>query len=103
MHGAAWAMMDCDNIDFSRHAIQRMFERAVSPTEVRAAVATGEVVAVYPDDKPHPSVLILAFVHDKPLHVVVSQEARTSQCHVITVYVPDPSVWSSDFKARRRT
>jgi hypothetical protein len=52
--------MDCDAISFSRHAILRMFARAISPDEVRTALVTGEVIADSPEDTPYPSVLILA-------------------------------------------
>jgi len=44
--------MDCDAISFSRHAIERMFDRAISPEEVRMALVTGEVIADYPEDAP---------------------------------------------------
>jgi hypothetical protein len=33
------ADMDCEAISFSRHALQRMFERAISPEEVRTGVS----------------------------------------------------------------
>jgi hypothetical protein len=45
--------MDCEAISFSRQALQRMFERAISPDEVHAALADGEVIADYPDDTPY--------------------------------------------------
>ena len=54
--------MDCDAISFSRHALQRMFERAISPDEIRKALANGETVADYPEDTPYPSRLILGIV-----------------------------------------
>ena len=44
------ADMDCEALSFSRHALQRMFERAISPEEVRTALANGEVITYYPDD-----------------------------------------------------
>jgi len=95
--------MDCDAISFSRHAIQRMFERAISPDEVRMALVTGEVIASYPDDAPYPSVLILAFVAGRPLHVVASRDDSTRHCYVITAYVPDSALWGSDFRTRKPT
>jgi len=95
--------MDCEAISFSRHAIQRMFERAISPDDVRTALVTGEAIAEYPDDSPYPSVLILASVAGRPLHVVAARDDTTSHCYVITAYVPDPAQWGSDFRTRKPT
>jgi len=41
-----------------------MFERAISPEEVRLAVDSGDVIAEYPDDAPLPSYLV-SFVGGK--------------------------------------
>ena len=95
--------MDCDAISFSRHAIQRMFERAISPEEVRMALVAGEVIADYPEDVPYPSVLILGVVAGRPLHVVASRDDSTGHCYVITAYVADAAQWGSDFRTRKPT
>lgn len=78
-----------------------MFARSVQTAHVRAVIASGEIIARYPDDKPFPSYLILGFVLGQPLHVVVAVEATSATCYVITVYVPDPILWDDDFKRRR--
>jgi hypothetical protein len=95
--------MDCDAISFSRHAIQRMFERAISPDEVRVALVTGAVIADYPEDAPYPSMLILAMVAGRPLHVVAARDGNAKHCYVITAYVADPVLWESDFRTRKPT
>jgi len=95
--------MDCEAISFSRHALQRMFERAISPEEVRAALANGEVIADYPDDTPYHSMLILVFVGQRPLHVVVARDDSARRCYFITAYVADPTLWGSDFRTRKPT
>ena len=95
--------MDCSRIRYSRHAIERMFLRAVPPEVVRAVVVAGETVASYPDDRPFPSVLLLGFHDGLPVHVVAARDPETSVCHVITVYRPAPATWSDDFKTRRET
>jgi hypothetical protein len=78
-----------------------MFSRSVGVSEVAALIAEGEVIADYPDDTPHPSFLLLGFVEGGPVHVVVAKNKRTSDCYVVTVYVPDAAVWSDDFRTRR--
>jgi hypothetical protein len=93
--------MDCKAISFSRHALQRMFKRAISPTDVRAALETGEVIVEYPQDRPYPSRLILALVGERPLHVLAARDERTMHCYIITAYVPDPTLWECDFRTRK--
>lgn len=65
------------------------------------AIATGETIADYPDDKPYPSRLIVAFIKGRPVHVVVAKDPVTDICRVVTVYQPDPVLWNEDFRMRR--
>jgi hypothetical protein len=80
-----------------------MFERAVSPALVLSIISKGEVIASYPDDVPFPSVLLLGFDGQRPLHLVVARDPKSGLCFVVTVYLPDPDVWSEDFRTRRGT
>jgi hypothetical protein len=80
-----------------------MFERAVSPALVLSIISKGEVIASYPDDVPFPSVLLLGFDGQRPLHLVVARDPKSGLCFVVTVYLPDPDVWSEDFRTRRET
>lgn len=47
---------------FRGHAIQRMFERAVTVDDVVLVLREGETIESYPDDKPYPSRLVLGWV-----------------------------------------
>ncbi|MBI3757647.1 MAG: DUF4258 domain-containing protein [Deltaproteobacteria bacterium] len=94
--------MDCNGVQFSRHAIERMFQRALPPEVVESVIANSETVESYPDDTPYPSLLLLGFQDEQPVHVVVAREPASRLCHVITVYRPDPDVWNEDFKTRRK-
>lgn len=93
--------MECTTVRFSRHAIERMFQRSISPDEILECIRSGEVFANYPDDSPYPSVLLLGFKHSNPLHVPVGRHHEMGNCYVVTVYRPDPELWGSDFKTRR--
>lgn len=95
--------VDCEAISFSRHALQRMFERAISPDAVRMALMTGEVIADYPDDQPYRSMLVLAFIGGRPLHVVAARDDATGRSYIITAYIADPALWESDFRTRKPT
>lgn len=93
--------MECTEVLFSRHAMQRMYERGFDPHNIALAISAGEVIVSYPDDRPFPSVLLLGVVEATPIHVVVAKDGTTGDCYVVTVYVPDPLRWTEDFRIRR--
>ena len=93
--------MNCAAIHYSRHAFERMFERAIPSEVILEIVAKGEIIADYPEDRPYPSALILGFEQTRPIRIVVARNAATSECIVVTVYVPDPTLWDETFKQRR--
>jgi len=39
---------------------------------------------------------------ERPVHVVVAVDAAEGACYVVTAYVPDPGLWSADFRTRRK-
>jgi hypothetical protein len=49
----------CRTLLYSRHAFERMFQRAIPPEAIEQIIATGEQIAAYPDDTPFPSMLSL--------------------------------------------
>lgn len=93
--------MDCAEIIFSGHAVQRMFERGIARADIVEIIGNGEQIEDYPRDIPYPSALLLGFAGTTPIHAVVAREAATRRCVVVTVYVPNPARWSADFKVRR--
>ncbi len=62
--------MEYASIEFSAHAIQRMFERKIDADAIVRAIQEGEIIAEYKDDTPCPSVLLLDIHDGLPLHVV---------------------------------
>ncbi len=86
---------------FRVHAIQRMFERGISPKKVYQALENGETIEDYSSEMPEPSRLILGFQGKRPFHVVTSGNQETNEITIITVYIPDPNKWNKDFKSRR--
>lgn len=89
-------------IIYRAHAIERMAQRNVTTDEVREVVESGETIKTYPDDTPYPSRLVLGFPDGRPLHVVVADDDEDDQAIIITVYEPDPELWSDDFRERIR-
>jgi hypothetical protein len=82
-----------DQVEFSKHAVDRMILRHIAVSEVFDAVRNGAIIEDYPDDKYGPSCLILGFTrHNRPLHIQ-SSYPRRPLIKVITVYEPDPDEW----------
>ena len=93
--------MDCLEMIFTGHAMQRLFERQISIADVKAIIETGEIIADYPHDCPHPSCLMLGFRNNKPIHIVVAKDRLSGQCFIITLYSPDDALWQPDYRKRR--
>jgi hypothetical protein len=85
---------------FSSHALKRMFQRGISAESVRAVLNNPQVVAEYVDDQPYPSTLLCAMVDQQALHVLVASSDAGVKV-IITVYRPDPLLWSPDFLRKR--
>lgn len=92
--------MECKTLHFSRHAFERMFQRGIDPAAVARIVAKAEIIFEYPDDKPFPSALLLGFLGKQAIHTVVAR-SDDGDCHLVTVYLPDPAIWDKTFKRRR--
>jgi hypothetical protein len=92
--------MECSQVIFSRHAVERMFQWRISPELIADLLQSGEVITSYPEDKPYPSVLLLGFAQLQPVHAVVARDFATGDCYLVTVYRPDPLLWGPDFKTR---
>jgi hypothetical protein len=75
-------------IVFRVHAIQRMFERNVSVRNVVQALQLGETIEDYSAEMAEPSRLILGFQGRRPFHVVTSENQKTNEITIITVYIP---------------
>jgi hypothetical protein len=84
------------------HALDEMNapDEMIMPEEVQQVVFSGEIVEDYPADPRGHSCLMLGYGKDKrPVHVVCAPEPTFLA--VITVYVPTPNRWESDWKTRK--
>lgn len=87
-------------IHWHQHALERFLERGISRAEVVSAIMNGEVIEVYPTDRPNPSCLIL-HVESDPVHVVAAADSAAHICHIITAYRPDLEHFEQDLRTRR--
>jgi hypothetical protein len=86
--------------EFSKHAVDQSIVRRITVQELREAVAAGEIIEDYPNDKYGPSCLLLGYtLAGRPLHIQCSYPSRPL-LKIITIYEPRASLWV-DFKVRR--
>jgi hypothetical protein len=95
------AKVAAGRFEFSQHAVGQSIVREISVAEIREAIAAGEVIEDYPDDKYGPSCLIFGMTSaSRPLHIQCSYPSRPL-VKIITMYEPDPALWI-EFRQRRR-
>lgn len=78
-----------------------MAERSISETEVAEVLQAGQSIEDYPNDVPYPSRLVMAYIKERPLHVVAAWNEEDYETIVVTVYEPDPKRWDETFTRRR--
>ncbi|GAB4022522.1 DUF4258 domain-containing protein [Spirosoma koreense] len=93
--------MDCSRVTYKLHAVEQMFKRNITQPEVEEVIRNGETIAEYPGDKPYPSILRLAFVAERPIHIVIAQD-EVGECYIVTAYEPTVFLWEPDFKTQKR-
>ena len=91
--------LDCRTKKFTRHAIQKMFQRNVTKPEIDNVISEGKIIKEYPEDSPLPSFLLLGFNNNRPLHLVIAFNKSGNICIIITVYEPDPRLWKNNFRS----
>jgi hypothetical protein len=89
-------------IQWRKHAHQRMLERGIDRKLVVETLKSGECIKEYADDTPYPSALFLGWQGKMPIHIVAASDADAGIVYIITVYVPDPKIFSEDFRKRRK-
>lgn len=86
--------------ELSKHAVDQSILRNILVQEIKEAIANGEVIEDYPDDKYGPSCLINGLTRaNRPIHIQCSYPSRPL-IKIITIYEPDPKLWSNDFTTR---
>ncbi len=89
-------------IEWRRHALERMFERGITKTHAREVILYGEIVEEYENDKPYPSALFFMQIDGRPLHVLAAIDVEMPKAYIITVYEPSLEKFDSDYKTRKK-
>ena len=87
-------------ITYRIHAIQRMFERAVSTADVNAVLNNGHTIESYTDPVA-PARLVLGHIGKRALHIVVAENPDDDEAILVTVYQPERARWEADFERRK--
>jgi len=90
------------NIEWQKHALERMLERRIVRSSVKKVLLAGELIESYSDDKPYASYLVAGSDGSEIYHVVVAYSEKSETCFIITVYRPDLKYFESDLKTRKR-
>ncbi len=70
-------------IEWRKHALQRLAERGMAQKDVLAVLQSGQPIEDYPDDTPFPSALFLGFISGKPLHLVTAFVMRSIKLRIL--------------------
>jgi len=90
-----------NQFEFSRHTLDQNILRGITVQELHEAIADGEVIEDYPDDKYGPSFLVFGMTKSRrPIHIQCSYPSRRV-VKIITLYQPDLEQWIG-YKARRK-
>lgn len=94
-------LVENGKIKWAKHCLEKMGERDISRSDVKACIATGEIIEQYPDDYPHPSCLVYGKTENNvTLHVVVGSDGDT--VYFVTAYYPNEIKFEADLKTRRK-
>ena len=86
---------------FLPHAILQMSrpDRMITTADVRRIIFNGEVIEDYPEDARGHSCLMLGRDDGgRSIHIVCSP--KNEYLAIVTAYLPDEDVWSSDLRER---
>lgn len=84
---------------FLPHAVRQMSrtDRMISSSDVQKCIFGGVIIEEYRDDTRGKSCL-MCHIDGRAVHVVCSP--KDEYLAIITAYLPDPALWSKDFKKR---
>ena len=91
-----------DQFELSKHAVDQSILRQIRLHEIVEAIANGQIIEDYPNDKYAPSCLICGTTQTgRTIHIQSSYPSRLL-IKIITVYEPDPNKWDNNFTVRRK-
>jgi hypothetical protein len=97
-------LIQAGEVKVSEHGYDELAADDILLHDLMVRVTDGVVVEDYPAYSKGPCVLVLQKDGDgKPLHVVWGiPKGEQSPAVLVTAYRPDPSLWTADFRRRKK-
>ena len=90
-----------EQFELSKHAVDQSIIRKIRLHEIVDAIANGQIIEDYPNDKYAPSCLICGLTQSgRAVHIQSSYPIRPL-VKIITVYEPDPQKWNNELTIRK--
>jgi hypothetical protein len=79
----------------------RLKQRSLGSETLIQGVDSLEIVESYPDDKYLPSFLLRGEYASRVFHVQIATDVQARNVRIVTMYLPAPEEWDSEFRVRR--
>jgi hypothetical protein len=86
---------------YRRHVFDKLRALDLVLAEFQQLLGDGEVIAEAEDGSSERREVVLLVEWLRPLHVVIVVDSAQEEERLVTVYEPDPSIWTADFRRRR--
>ncbi|MGB6161739.1 MAG: hypothetical protein WCF33_08865 [Pseudonocardiaceae bacterium] len=86
---------------YRRHVFDKLRALDLVLAEFQQLLGHGEVIAEAEDGPAELREIVLLVEWSRPLHVVTVVDSARQEERLVTVYEPDPSVWTADYRWRR--
>jgi hypothetical protein len=86
---------------YRRHVFDKLRAIDLVLAEFQELLGRGEVIAEAEDNLAELREIVLLVEWSRPLHVVVVVDPARQEERLVTVYEPDPSLWTADYRRRR--
>ena len=93
------AMFIGNAVKFTEHFKIRLKERNIRFSDVKQALMSGKIIEEVPNDQPNPSVLIMGYAANIPLHLAIG--ISDDLLWLLTAYIPSCDIWEDDYKTRK--
>ena len=95
-----YAMFIGNAVKFTEHFKIRLKERGMRFSDIKQALMSGEIIEEISNDQPNPSVLILGYANNIPLHIAIG--IGDDLLWLVTAYIPSCDIWENDYKTRKK-
>jgi hypothetical protein len=79
----------------------RLKQRSLGSEILTSGVDSLEIIESYPDDKYLPSFLLRGEFETLMFHALIATDVEAGNVRIVTMYIPAPEEWDSEFRARR--